>query len=90
MRVMALSEVTAGMLDLVGGKAAGLGELIRHGERVPEGFCVTTEAHRLGVVPQAEVVAAYQRLGGARWRCAPAPPPRTCRRPVSPGSRTPS
>lgn len=63
MHVIALSEVTAAMTALVGGKAAGLGELIRHGERVPDGFCVTTEAHRLGVVPTVEVVAAYQRLG---------------------------
>ncbi|MEU4470612.1 PEP/pyruvate-binding domain-containing protein [Micromonospora sp. NPDC023888] len=63
MQVIALSEATADMVDLVGGKAAGLGELIRHGERVPAGFCVTTEAHRLGVIPTAEVVAAYERLG---------------------------
>ncbi|MFF0315676.1 PEP/pyruvate-binding domain-containing protein [Micromonospora sp. NPDC005252] len=63
MSVIALSEVTAEMVDLVGGKAAGLGELIRRGERVPEGFCVTTEAHRRGVVPAAEIIAAYGRLG---------------------------
>ncbi|HEU4349562.1 MAG TPA: PEP/pyruvate-binding domain-containing protein [Actinoplanes sp.] len=61
--MIALSETSAGMADLVGGKAAGLGELIRLGERVPEGFCVTTEAYRLGVVPEAEILAAYQRLG---------------------------
>jgi pyruvate,water dikinase len=30
---------------LVGGKAAGLGALIRHGVRVPSGFCLTTEAY---------------------------------------------
>ncbi|MFF5204222.1 PEP/pyruvate-binding domain-containing protein [Micromonospora parva] len=66
MHVIPLSEATTDLLDLVGGKAAGLGELIRRGERVPEGFCVTTEAHRLGVVPAAEVVAAYQRLGAGR------------------------
>ncbi|RSM74296.1 pyruvate, water dikinase [Actinoplanes sp. ATCC 53533] len=63
MSVIALSEVHAGLHALVGGKAAGLGELIRHGERVPPGFCVTTEAHRLGVVPAAEIVAAYDKLG---------------------------
>ncbi|MGW3601996.1 PEP/pyruvate-binding domain-containing protein [Micromonospora sp. NPDC005161] len=63
MHVIALSEATADMVDLVGGKAAGLGELIRLGERVPEGFCVTAESHRLGVIPQAEILAAYQRLG---------------------------
>ncbi|PWR05506.1 pyruvate, water dikinase [Micromonospora acroterricola] len=64
MHVIALSETTAAMVELVGGKAAGLGELIRRGERVPPGFCVTTEAHKLGVIPQAEIVAAYERLGG--------------------------
>ncbi|SCE71835.1 pyruvate, water dikinase [Micromonospora coriariae] len=63
MHVIALSEATADMVELVGGKAAGLGELIRLGERVPEGFCVTTESHRLGVIPQAEILAVYQRLG---------------------------
>src|SRR3954447_4744041 len=62
-QVVALSEITADMADLVGGKAAGLGELIRRGERVPPGFCVTTRAHRLGVVPRAEILAAFERLG---------------------------
>lgn len=64
MAVIPLSEAHAGLVPLVGGKAAGLGELIRAGERVPEGFCVTTEAHRAGVIPEAEVRAAYARLGG--------------------------
>ncbi|MEH0939125.1 PEP/pyruvate-binding domain-containing protein [Micromonospora psammae] len=63
MRVIALSETTADMVDLVGGKAAGLGELIRRGERVPAGFCVTTEAYRLGVLPREEILDAYRRLG---------------------------
>ncbi|MCM0676791.1 pyruvate, water dikinase, partial [Micromonospora phytophila] len=61
MQVIALSEAT--LVEQVGGKAAGLGELIRQGERVPQGFCVTTEAHRSGVVPRAEIVEAYERLG---------------------------
>ncbi|MGC4767429.1 PEP/pyruvate-binding domain-containing protein [Micromonospora sp. DT44] len=63
MHVLPLSEVTAELSDLVGGKAAGLGALLRHGERVPEGFCVTTEAYRHGVVPVAEIIGAYERLG---------------------------
>ncbi|SCL38818.1 pyruvate, water dikinase [Micromonospora pallida] len=63
MQVIALSEATADLVELVGGKAVGLGELIRQGERVPDGFCVTTEAHRLGVIPEAEIVDAYERLG---------------------------
>ncbi|MEV0152518.1 PEP/pyruvate-binding domain-containing protein [Micromonospora sp. NPDC050686] len=64
MRVLPLTEITAGMVELVGGKALGLAALIRHGERVPAGFCVTTEAHRLGVLPRAEIADAYERLGG--------------------------
>jgi pyruvate,water dikinase len=63
MQVIALAEATADMVELVGGKAAGLGELIRRGERVPEGFCVTTEAYRQRTIPEAEIVAAYRRLG---------------------------
>ncbi|WP_199512702.1 PEP/pyruvate-binding domain-containing protein [Nucisporomicrobium flavum] len=61
--IVALSEVSTDA-GLVGGKAAGLGELIRHGERVPQGFCVTTRAHRSGTPPRAEILAAYERLGG--------------------------
>ncbi|WP_091107100.1 PEP/pyruvate-binding domain-containing protein [Micromonospora citrea] len=64
MQVITLSEVTGSMVDLVGGKAARLGEMARSGERVPDGFCVTTAAHELGVVPRAEVERAYERLGG--------------------------
>ncbi|MBO4208278.1 pyruvate, water dikinase [Micromonospora echinofusca] len=63
MHVIPLSETSADMVDLVGGKSAGLGELIRRGERVPPGFCVTTEAYRCGVIPTAEIVDAYERLG---------------------------
>jgi len=63
MSVVALSEVGAGQQALVGGKAAGLAELIRQGERVPAGFCVTTAAPDRGDLPEAEIVAAYSRLG---------------------------
>ncbi|MFI7600074.1 PEP/pyruvate-binding domain-containing protein [Actinoplanes sp. NPDC049681] len=64
MLVVALSGAVAGMTELIGGKAAGLAELIRRGERVPAGFCVTTEAHRSGIVPGTEIAEAYARLGG--------------------------
>ncbi|GAA1109662.1 PEP/pyruvate-binding domain-containing protein [Nocardiopsis metallicus] len=69
MRVLALDRIDTGLSDLtglVGGKAAGLAEAIRAGERVPAGFCVTTEAHRSGEVPREEVAAAYEALGGGR------------------------
>ena len=60
---------------LVGGKALGLGHLVRQGHRVPPGFAVTTAAHReamaaggrpvtVGEGLAAEIAAAYRRLGG--------------------------
>ncbi|MDW5325856.1 PEP/pyruvate-binding domain-containing protein [Plantactinospora sp. KLBMP9567] len=64
MNVITLAEASAGTAELVGGKAAGLGELIKLGERVPEGFCLTTAAHDRGVIPDVEVASAYRALGG--------------------------
>jgi rifampicin phosphotransferase len=63
-QVIDLGAVDAERRDLVGGKAAGLARLIRSGESVPEGFCITTEAYARGEVPRADVLAAYERLGG--------------------------
>ena len=40
-----LPLAAASLLPLVGGKAANLGELIRAGLPVPDGFCVTTAAY---------------------------------------------
>lgn len=45
MNVIELARVDADMIGLVGGKAAGLGAMTKAGERVPDGFCVTTDAH---------------------------------------------
>ncbi|MBE2998817.1 pyruvate, water dikinase [Nocardiopsis sp. HNM0947] len=64
--VVALDEITPGMRDLVGGKAAGLAEVLRAGENVPPGFCVTTGAHHAREVPEEAVAAAYDELGGGR------------------------
>ncbi|MCI3226986.1 PEP/pyruvate-binding domain-containing protein [Streptomyces sp. NP-1717] len=61
--VIELSSIDPEQVELVGGKAAGLAALIRLGERVPDGFCVTTGAHSRGEVPRAAVLAAYERLG---------------------------
>lgn len=41
-----LHSIDAGMLALVGGKAANLGELMSAGLPVPDGFCLTTDAYR--------------------------------------------
>ncbi|MFD2351293.1 PEP/pyruvate-binding domain-containing protein [Nonomuraea ferruginea] len=66
MKLIGLSEIDASMIDLVGGKGAGLGEMIRAGERVPDGFCLTVECYRSGELPERELVEAYERLGGGR------------------------
>lgn len=44
--VVPLPRVGGGDLEVAGGKASNLGELIRSGFRVPEGFVVTTRSYR--------------------------------------------
>ncbi len=45
--VLGFEEIDKTKLAIVGGKGANLGELSRiEGIRVPEGFCVTTEAYK--------------------------------------------
>ncbi|MFI6501295.1 PEP/pyruvate-binding domain-containing protein [Nonomuraea typhae] len=66
MKVIRLSEIDASMIDLVGGKAAGLGEMIQAGERVPDGFCLTVESFTEPDLPEEELLDAYDRLGGGR------------------------
>ncbi|MDY7085576.1 MAG: PEP/pyruvate-binding domain-containing protein [Actinomycetota bacterium] len=58
MAVVALREVTADMLAEAGGKAVGLGALLRAGERVPAGFCVTA-----GPLDREQILSAYGVLG---------------------------
>src|SRR4051794_35319387 len=45
--VLPLAAVTAGMLPLIGGKGASLGNLLHAEFPVPDGFCVTTAAYDL-------------------------------------------
>jgi phosphoenolpyruvate synthase/pyruvate phosphate dikinase len=55
--VLGFQEIDKTKLMLVGGKGANLGELSRiEGIRVPEGFCVTTEAYKrtIGQVPELD------------------------------------
>ena len=73
--VLWLEECGAEAAPLVGGKAVGLGHLVRQGHRVPAGFAVSTAAYRealaaggrpvtVGDRLAAEIDAAYRRLGG--------------------------
>ncbi|MFC7618805.1 PEP/pyruvate-binding domain-containing protein [Microlunatus sp. GCM10028923] len=66
MEIVTLSAIGEDQVDLVGGKAAGLAKLIKSEERVPAGFCVTTEAYRHGRIPADAVLSAYRELGGGR------------------------
>jgi pyruvate,water dikinase len=69
--VVDLADVDATAVEFVGGKAIGLARMIRAGERVPDGFCITTTAHERsltsGGLPgedlRREVLLAYERLG---------------------------
>ncbi|MFB8050151.1 rifamycin-inactivating phosphotransferase [Streptomyces rubiginosohelvolus] len=64
--VLGLGEVGEDQAGLVGGKGAHLGALSRvDGVRVPDGFCVTTEAFRRVVERAPEVDALLDRLAGA-------------------------
>src|SRR5215211_3097198 len=45
--ILSLSAIDRGMLPLVGGKAANLGEMVTAAFPVPPGFCVTTAAYDL-------------------------------------------
>ena len=55
--VLDLGHINAGMVPLVGGKAANLGELMSGGLLVPDGFCLTTDAYRLATAPQTQTDA---------------------------------
>jgi len=67
-----LRHINSGMLVLVGGKGANLGELLSAGIPVPEGFCLTTAAYRKAtgapdslLAPLAGVHAALAAGGAA-------------------------
>ncbi|MEU4917961.1 rifamycin-inactivating phosphotransferase [Streptomyces parvus] len=64
-RVLDLGEVHEDQAGLVGGKGAHLGALSRvDGVRVPDGFCVTTDAFRQVVAATPEVDVLLGRLAG--------------------------
>jgi len=63
MDVVDLGDIDEGTINLVGGKALGLGRMIRSGVRIPDGFCVTTQAYELSKIPRDAVLEAYNRLG---------------------------
>lgn len=62
--VLGFREIRVGMLPLVGGKAANLGELTAGGLPVPPGFCLSTAAYRRAV-DSPELAAITEQLSTA-------------------------
>jgi rifampicin phosphotransferase len=69
--ILPFEEIDRGALPVAGGKAANLGELVRAGLPVPDGFCVTTAAY--------EIVAADAGLEPTLDALAGTPPEDTAR-----------
>jgi len=62
---LSFRETDKAKLQLVGGKGANLGELSKiSGIRVPEGFCVTTEAYKKIILDLPEFQACLEELAG--------------------------
>src|SRR5947209_7214756 len=57
MFVVRLESVRAADVEVVGCKAAGLGELIEAGFPVPEGICLATAAFRLSIEPHRDALS---------------------------------
>lgn len=72
MLVRHLDQLGTADLDMVGGKAANLGELVRAGFPVPDGFVLTTEAYMLAA-RSAAVDATTPVQAGSQLRTAPVP-----------------
>src|SRR5262245_6544337 len=68
--VVRLASVRAADVEVVGRKAAGLGELIEAGFPVPEGICLTTAAFRRAIEPCRDTLAEI--LSGYRGNDPPA------------------
>lgn len=61
--ILTFNEVDKTKLMTVGGKGVNLGELSRiDGIRVPDGFCVTTEAYRKSIVDNVELKMLIEKL----------------------------
>ena len=63
--VLWLEDCGADAAPLVGGKALGLGELVRQGHRVPPGFAVTTTAYREALAASGLAPQIHDLLAGA-------------------------
>lgn len=61
--VLDFNEIDKSKIAIVGGKGANLGELFKIGGiRVPEGFCVTTQAYKKAIEKTTELFELLQQL----------------------------
>ncbi|WP_031517255.1 phosphoenolpyruvate synthase [Desulfofalx alkaliphila] len=60
--VLSFNEIDKRSLPYVGGKGANLGELIKAGFPVPQGFCVTTLAYRAFIQQSTEINRLFDQL----------------------------
>jgi phosphoenolpyruvate synthase/pyruvate phosphate dikinase len=70
--VRRFGDVGAADLELVGGKGANLGELVRAGMNVPPGFVLTTSAYRAALATLDLSWLAERDAAGLRSRSAAA------------------
>ncbi len=68
MDIKLLREVSIGDVGTCGGKGASLGEMLRAGLPVPDGFVITTAGFRSGMTPELEhaILSSFDRLGARR------------------------
>lgn len=63
--VLWFDDFDRGLAPLLGGKCAGLGEMVRAGLRVPPGFAVTTEAYDAACAPLRVRLQAHLPAAGS-------------------------
>ncbi len=61
--ILSFQEIDKTKLGIVGGKGLNLGELSKiNGVRVPDGFCVTTEAYKKSINSNPELEVLFEKL----------------------------
>ncbi len=62
--ILKFGQIDKSYLPCVGGKGANLGELMKAGFRVPQGFCITTEAYRTFIGCSDMMQSFFDQLDG--------------------------
>ena len=67
-RILPLEHASYNQIDLVGGKAASLGEMLQAGLKVPAGFVITTNTYRSNSLAELkeDILKHFDELGAER------------------------